>query len=214
MSRLTLDFYHDVVCGWCFNISPRLRLLAEDFDLDVRHRTFVLQDSKRQMVAVFGSMARAKETILGHWVACRAASDTPGAFNTDAMRAAPFDYPHGLPAALACKAAERLAGQAGHWDMFDALQRAHISQARNVADPAVLRAVAGEAGFDADQVARVMAQDATRSAVEADRKLARRHQVVSVPTVIVQETGARLVNGPLADLRAQIRANLRLAAAV
>ncbi len=58
-----------------------------------------------------------------------------------------------------------------------------------------------------------MAQDATRSAVEADRKLARRQQVVSVPTVIVQETGARLINGPLSDLRAQIRANLRMAAA-
>ncbi len=213
MTRLTLEFYHDVVCGWCFNLSPRLHRLTAEFDLDIRHRTFVLQDSPRQMVAAFGSLPKAKETILRHWAACRVASDTPEAFNSDGMRAAPFDYPHGLPAALACKAADRLDGQAGHWRMFDALQRAHISQARNVADPAVLLAVAGEAGFDADEVARVMAQDATRSAVEADRKLARRQQVVSVPTVIVQETGARLINGPLSDLRAQIRANLRMAAA-
>ena len=213
MARLTLDFYHDVVCGWCFNISPRLRRLAEEFDLEVRHRCFILQDSKRQMVAAFGSMARAKDTILRHWVACRAASDRPEAFDTEGMRAAPFDYPHGLPTALACKAAERMAGQSGHWDMFDALQRAHISQARNVADPAVLQAVAGEAGFDVGAFARVMAQHATRSGVEADRTLARRHRVVSVPTIIVQETGARLVNGPLSDLRAQLRANLRLATA-
>lgn len=211
MTRLTLDFYHDVVCGWCFNISPRLQRLAAEFDLEVRHRSFVLQDSPRQMVAVFGSMAQAKATILGHWVACRAASDTPEAFNIDGMAAARFDYPHGLPAALACKAAERLAGQAGHWRMFDALQRAHIAEARNVADPAVLGAVAVEVGLDAAEVARVMAQDATRSAAEADRKLARRHQVTSVPTVIVEQTGARLINGPLDDLRAQIRANLRLA---
>jgi len=213
MARLTLEFYHDVVCGWCFNLSPRLRRLAEEFDLAVRHRSFVLQDSQSQMVAVFGSMAQAKTTILGHWVACRAASDRPGAFNTEGMRAARFDYPHGLPAALACKAAERLAGQAGHWHMFDALQRAHISQARNVADPAVLNDVAREAGFDAAEFARLMAQDATRSAVEADRARARRHRVTSVPTVIVQETGARLVNGQMADLRAQIRANLLLAEA-
>jgi len=42
---------------------------------------------------------------------------------------------------------------------------------------------------------------------------ARRHRVTSVPTVIVQDTGARLVNGQMADLRAQIRANLSLAEA-
>ncbi len=213
MARLTLEFYHDVVCGWCFNLSPRLRRLAEEFDLAVRHHSFVLQENPGQMVAVFGSMAQAKTTILGHWVACRAASDTPEAFNTEGMRAARFDYPHGLPAALACKAAERLAGQAGHWRMFDALQRAHISQARNVADPAVLKDVAWEAGFDAPEFARLMARDATRTAVEVDRKRARGYQVVSVPTVIVQETGARLVNSQMADLRAQIRANLSLAEA-
>ncbi len=213
MARLTLDFYHDVVCGWCFNLSPRLRRLAEEFDLVVRHRTYVLQENQGQMVAAFGSMAEAKTTILGHWVACRAASDTPGAFNTEGMRAARFDYPHGLPAALACKAAERMAGQDGHWRMFDALQRAHISQARNVADPAVLKDVAWETGFDAEEFARLMARDATRTAVEVDRKRARGYQVVAVPTVIVQETGARLVNAQMADLRAQIRANLSLAEA-
>lgn len=84
--RLTIDFFHDVVCGWCFNISPRLRVLATEFDLEVRHRTFVLQDSPAQMVAVFGSLPRAKEIILDHWVACQAASDTPECFNVEGMR--------------------------------------------------------------------------------------------------------------------------------
>ena len=60
---LTLDFFHDVVCGWCFNLSPRLHTLAEAFDLDVRHRTFVLQDSPRRMADVFGSPAAAKATV-------------------------------------------------------------------------------------------------------------------------------------------------------
>ncbi|MGD9863520.1 MAG: DsbA family protein [Pseudodonghicola sp.] len=150
--------------------------------------------------------------ILGHWVACRAASDTPEGFDIDGMRRARFDYPHGLPAALACKAEERLAGQAGHWRMFDALQRAHIGQARNVADAGVLAAVGREAGFEPAELARLMADPATRAGVEADRALARRLQVRSVPTVILRETGARLVNGPLEDLRAQLRANLRLLA--
>ena len=212
MTRLTLDFFHDVVCGWCFNISPRLRKLAGEFDLEIRHRTFVLQDSPAQMAAAFGSPSRAKTVILGHWAACRAASDTPAAFNIDGMRAARFDYPHGLPAALACKAAERLGGQGGHWCMFDALQRAHISEARNITDSAVLSSVAADCGFDTGDFALALTDPATRRQVDSDRSLARRLQVASVPSVIVRETGARLVNGPLEDLRAQLGANLRLVA--
>ncbi|WP_212525791.1 DsbA family protein [Actibacterium sp. MT2.3-13A] len=212
MTRLTLEFFHDAVCGWCFNLSPRLRALAGEFDLDIHHRTFVLQDSPAQMVAAFGSLPRARETILGHWAACRAASDDPGAFDIDGMRAAPFAYPHGLPAALACKAAERLAGREGHWRIFDALQRAHISQARNIADPEVLTAVARDCGLAPRAFAQGLADPATRRAVEADRAMARRLQVTSVPTVIVRDTGARLVNGPLEDLRAQLRACQRLVA--
>lgn len=203
--RLTLDFFHDVVCGWCFNLSPRLRVLAQAFDLDVRHRTYVLQDDQARMVAVFGSTVAAKATILGHWAACAAASDTPERFAIERMRAAPFDYPHGLPAALACQVAQRLGGHAGHWRLFDALQSAHLSQARNVADVAVLTDVAAEAGFDADAFRRGLADPGMRRAVEHDRALARRLQVRAVPTVRVRETGAWLRNGPLEDLRAQLQ---------
>ncbi|WP_346894249.1 DsbA family protein [uncultured Roseibium sp.] len=209
---LTVDSFHDVVCGWCFNISPRLRVLAAEFDIEVRHRTFVLQDSPEQMVAVFGSMDQAKETILGHWAACRAASDTPELFNIEDMRAASFDYPYGLPAALFCKAAERLSGQGAHWDMFDRIQTAHITEARNVADMDGLLDIASDLGFDRDRFRRAVFDPGTRIAVDADRHLARRIQVRSVPTVIVRETGTRLVNGPIGDLRAQLGAALRLSA--
>ncbi|MFC2969250.1 DsbA family oxidoreductase [Acidimangrovimonas pyrenivorans] len=208
MMAVTVDFFHDVVCGWCFNISPRLRLLAAEFALDIRHHCFVLQDSPAQMAAVFGSLPRSKQVILAHWAACRDASERPEAFNIDAMRDAPFDYPHGLPGALACKAAERLEGQDGHWRMFDAVQRAHITAARNVADPELLVELAAEAGFDRVAFRTAQADPATRALVEADRRLARQLQVSSVPTVILRDSGHRLVNAPLAELRAQLTAAL------
>lgn len=209
---LTLDFFHDVVCGWCFNISPRLHALADAFDLDIRHRTFVLQDSREAMIRRFGSMPGAKAEILGHWQACKAASDTPDAFNIAGMAAAGFDYPHGLPGALACKAAERQHGQDGHWRIFDAIQQAHLTEARNVADLETLVAIAAESGFDTSRFAADMGDDETRALVDADRAEARRLQVRSVPTIILRETGHRFVNGPLEDLRAQLLANLRLVA--
>ncbi len=49
-------------------------------------------------------------------------------------------------------------------------------------------------------------------AIETDREHARALQVRSIPTLIVCETGTRLVNGPREDLAAQLRAALRLVA--
>jgi predicted DsbA family dithiol-disulfide isomerase len=66
MTHLTIDFFHDVVCCWSFNISSRMRDLAAEFPLDIRHRTFVLQDSVSEMAARWGAPADARETILGH----------------------------------------------------------------------------------------------------------------------------------------------------
>lgn len=71
MTSLTVDFFHDVVCCWCFNISSRMRALATEFDLDIRHRTFVLQASRSEMSTRWGTPEDARETILGHWAVCR-----------------------------------------------------------------------------------------------------------------------------------------------
>ncbi|WP_305970989.1 MULTISPECIES: DsbA family protein [unclassified Mameliella] len=206
MPALTIDFFHDVVCCWCFNISSRMREISEKFDLTIRHRSFVLQDSRAEMAHRWGTPGAARDTILGHWAACRQVSDQPELIDIEAMRSAPFDYPHGLTAALGCKAAERLDGQQGHWRMFDHLQRAHLSQARNIADRETVLQVARDAGFEAAGFARHLEAPETASAVEADRQIARALQVRSIPALIIRETGARLVNGPTEDLAAQIRA--------
>lgn len=212
MADLTIDFFHDVVCCWCFNISSRLRSLTEEFDLDIRHRSFVLQASRAEMAVRWGSPEDARKTILEHWAVCRRVSDQPELVDIDAMRAAPFDYPHGMTAARGCKAAERIGGQSAHWDMFDRLQHAHLAEARNIADPKVVRLAARDLGFEASAFADIFDDPGTRRAVEAERQHARALQVRSVPTLIVRETGARLVNGPREDLAAQLRAVLRLVA--
>ncbi|MCE5974920.1 DsbA family protein [Sinirhodobacter sp. WL0062] len=209
MSRLTIDFFHDVVCCWCFNISSRMRSLAAEFDLDIRHRTFVLQADRTEMAARWGSPEAARETILGHWSACKEVSDRPELVDVEAMRAAPFDYPHGLTAALGCKAAEVLGGKGAHWDMFDCLQRAHLTEATNIADPIVVRSIARRLGFEAAAFADAFYSSATAQAVEADRQRARALQVRSVPALVIRETGARLVNGTRNDLAAQLRSSLK-----
>ncbi|TNF23052.1 MAG: disulfide bond formation protein DsbA [Rhodobacteraceae bacterium] len=207
---LEIHFYHDAVCCWCFNISARLRRLAGEFDLDIRHRTFVLQASRAEMAARWGRPEQARATILGHWATCRAASDHPERIDIAAMRRAGFDYPHGWNAALACKAAERLGGQAAHWDMFDRVQTAHLSEARNIADPAVLADLAREVGLNAQAFEEASAAAEVAGAVDRDRRQAWMLGIRSIPALILQPTGTRLENGSIEELRAQIRASAGL----
>ncbi|WP_052265107.1 DsbA family oxidoreductase [Leisingera sp. ANG1] len=92
---LTIDFFHDAVCGWCFVMSPKLRKLAAEFPIRVRHRTFVLQDSPAKLAAAFGSAEKAKSAILGHWERC-AEHDEGGRINVEGMRRQRSPYPTGV----------------------------------------------------------------------------------------------------------------------
>lgn len=105
-----IEFFHDAVCGWCYVLSPRLRKLAKQQNIQIVQRCFVLQRSDEEMIERFGSLAQAKSEILNHWIACQQAADDKTLFNIEGMRAQPFNYPSGYLAAVGAKAAERLAG--------------------------------------------------------------------------------------------------------
>lgn len=185
MHRLKAVFVHDVVCGWCYVLSPRLHLLAKELNLDVHHQCFTLQASREAMIGTFESMSDAKETILGHWENCAAAEDNPS-INIEGMRAQTFEYPNGLPGALACKAAELQAGQLGHWRMFDRIQYAHLTENRNIGDGQVLRSLAEDTGLDMPSYDQDVLSETAQQAVEKDRQLAFESGVQSVPTMIVE----------------------------
>ncbi len=210
-SPLIIDFYHDAVCGWCYVMSPRLRQVAGELGIQVRHHTFVLQDSREQMVQVFGSMERAKSEILGHWKAC-AEQDDAEHINIEGMRAQSFEYPNGLASALACQAAHMLGGDTAHWEYFDAVQRAHLTENRNIGDAVVLTDIAISLGFDPDAFTTAMTGEDAAQRVQADRMQAMQLGIRSIPTLIVssadkttdpirlQTTPAELLKSRLQDI--------------
>ncbi|MCF7644116.1 DsbA family protein [Bacillus subtilis] len=210
-SPLIIDFYHDAVCGWCYVMSPRLRQVAGELGIQVRHHTFVLQDSREQMVQVFGSMERAKSEILGHWEAC-AKQDDAQRINIEGMRTQSFEYPNGLASALACQAAHMLGGDTAHWDYFDAVQRAHLTENRNIGDAAVLTDIAVSLGFDRDAFTTAITSEDAAKRVQADRIQAMQLGIRSIPTLIVssadkttdpirlQTTPAELLKSRLQDM--------------
>lgn len=207
---LTIDFFHDVVCGWCYVMSPRLRQVAAELDIEIRHRTFVLQDSREKMVQAFGSMEQAKTEILGHWEAC-AKQDDGQRIDIEGMRAESFEYPNGLAGALACQAAHILRGETAHWDYFDAVQKAHLSQHRNIGNRSVLLDIAVDVGFVRDVFAAHMDSEAARERVQADRDEARKLGIRSIPTLIVGPDLDRLQTMPAPALKARLQAIMQTA---
>jgi len=92
-----------------------------------------------------------------------------------------------MPGLLACKAAEFQGGQEAHWGMFDRVQRAHIVECRNIADPQVLRDCARGVGLDVTRWERDWRGEAVAQAVKADLEEAERRGIHAVPTVVFDD---------------------------
>jgi predicted DsbA family dithiol-disulfide isomerase len=71
--RLKVEFFHDVLCAWCYALSPRLRRLVKERPwVEVVHRCFALAPTPEAIILMFGSKERGKREILGHWRAANA----------------------------------------------------------------------------------------------------------------------------------------------
>ncbi|MGF1687425.1 DsbA family protein [Photobacterium japonica] len=190
---LRIDFFHDVICGWCYVLSPRLRQLAAEFDLDIHHHAFALTATREDQIEKFGSVAQAKQIIMGHWAQCAKADDDQR-INVEGMRAQAFDYPISTPGLVACKAAAQQGGEQGseavYWDYFDAITHAHLHENRNIADDAVLVALAGEIGLDTARFQQDMPDPQRHHEIEADRQLAAAYGVNSTPTLVINQQWA------------------------
>jgi len=125
---MEIEFFHDVLCAWCYALSPRLRRLTEEFpDIKVIHRGFPLAPEPNDIIQMFGSKEKGKRDILQHWKAANM-NDDEHRINAELMEQRDFDYPYSTPALLACKAAELQGGQEMHWDYFDKVQETDIAR--------------------------------------------------------------------------------------
>jgi len=191
----TIEFFHDAVCGWCYLLSPRLRKIAAKYPVKIVHRAFVLQRDEQDMIARFGSMAQAKREILQHWEQCQRFAEHPKLINIEGMREAPFDYPTGYLAALYAKAAEQIGGQQAHWDFFDAVQCAHLYEARNIADVQVLDEIAKAQSFEYAELLAILYSPEIKQAVLKDNLRSDSFGIRSIPSIVIN--GVRVVSQTL-----------------
>jgi predicted DsbA family dithiol-disulfide isomerase len=184
---VVVEFVHDVLCAFCFVLSPRVRrLAAEDTEIEVVHRAFALAPHPAALTAVFGDPQRAKTEILGHWRAAARLAPSAG-IDPDLMASRPFGYPHSMPGLLATKAA---ALQGREWDVYDRIQRAHLVEARDIERTEVLVDLATEAGLDVRRFTADLHAPGTRAAIDADLAHVRALGVRGVPALVADGRSA------------------------
>lgn len=205
MNKVTVEFFHDVICSFCFPMSYRMRQLQKIMpEVEIVHRSYALVKSAGDFDKMFGSRAAAKVEILSHWQAANQ-NDDLHRFNIAGMHQAEFPFPTSMKALTACKAAYFTAGDAGYWDVFDALQNALFVLNRNVEDPDVINECIRQSGIDFAQWEHHYNSAGTKDAVEQDLLLAEQYGVNAVPYLIID--GKYGISGaqPLAQIIKAIR---------
>ena len=193
MNKVTIEFFHDVICSFCFPMSYRMRQLQKMMpEVHIVHRSYALIKTESDFDAMFGSRAAAKAEIMGHWEHANQ-NDDLHRFNISGMKETEFPFPASMKPLIACKAAYFTAGDAGYWDVFDALQNALFVQNRNIEDRTVIDDCIRASGIDYEKWEQHYSNDATKEAVEDDFRLARQYGVRGVPCLVVD--GKYLIGG-------------------
>ena len=200
MNKVTVEFFHDVICSFCFPMSYRMRQLQKMMpEVQIVHRSYALVKSERDFDSMFGSRAAAKTEILSHWEQANQ-NDDLHRFNISGMHQAEFPFPTSMKALTACKAAYFTAGDAGYWDVFDALQNALFVKNRNIEELDIINECIRQSGIDFAKWEQHYNSDNTKEAVERDLLFANQYGVVVVPCLIID--GKYRISGaqPLAQI--------------
>jgi predicted DsbA family dithiol-disulfide isomerase len=193
MQKVTVEFFHDVICSFCFPMSYRMRQLEKVMpEVEIIHRSFALVRDEGDFDIMFGSREAAKQEILGHWEHANQ-NDDLHRFNIEGMREADFPFPSSMKGLIACKAAFFIGGNSGYWNVFDALQNALFVQSRNIGEQAVIDEIIRKTNIDFEQWKRHYLDPSTKEAVESDFYLVRKYNINSVPSLVIN--GEHLVRG-------------------
>lgn len=192
---IKIEFFHDVICSFCFPMSARMRRIAQKYNnLEIIHRSFALGWEAEDFIRAFGSREAVKPEVLGHWAHANQ-NDDEHRFNIEGMRQTDFNFPLSKPSLKAAKAAGLIGGDNMYWDVFDRLQYKLFVENKNIEDLAVLEEAVRETSISFTDWQAQFEKDETEKAVLADLELAQAYGVNSAPTLIINQkyaiTGAQ-----------------------
>lgn len=195
MTSLNVEFFHDVICSFCYPMSYRMRkITAQIPEINIIHRSFALAPTPKDLERMFGSHENAKKEIMSHWEHANA-NDTLHRFNIQGMKEKHFLFPTSIKPLRAAKAAFLAGGESQYWDVFDALQKALFTDNLDINDETVIKETVEKTGIDYDTWCSFYESDTSLLEVENDFRVARSYGIQSVPSLVID--GKYLINGAL-----------------
>lgn len=141
MNQATLHYVYDPLCGWCYAAAPLVRAARETLPV-VAHGGGMMTSASRKRVS-----PEWRDYVVPQ--DRRIAELTGQAFGhayQEGLLRDPTAMLDSEPPTTAILAAERLTGRG--LDFLAAVQKAHYLDGRRVADPPVLKEIAGELGLE------------------------------------------------------------------
>lgn len=170
--------------------AGRLHQIEHEYgeQVELIYKVYPLGPDPHLISRYFDSPEAGKREILTHWAASKR---LPGGeeINPELMASRPFPYPYSMLALRGVKAAEFQDGMAAHAQMYDRLQRAHLVEARNVAEAQTIYECAEEIGLDMHRFRADYESPASEAAVLADQAEAHRLGISGTPTVVYNDKG-------------------------
>lgn len=190
---MKVEFFHDVICSFCFPMSHRMRKMTEKYpNLEVIHRSFALGWDKEQFIEMFGSHEAVKPEVMSHWANANQ-NDELSRFNIEGMKEQDFLFPVSKYALTAAKAAGIVAGQNIYWEVFDALQNGLFVENCDVADIEVIEDIVHKTSIDFDAWKAEFEKEETKEATLEDITRAQQYGLQGVPALVIE--GKYLISG-------------------
>ncbi len=184
---LEIEFFHDVICSFCFPMSARMRRLAEAYpEIKIKHRSFALGWDETVFEQMFGSHEAVKPEVLGHWEHANQ-NDEAHRFNIEGMKETDFLFPTSKPGLVAAKAAGVVGGEDAYWEVFDKLQEGLFVRNLNIQEPDVIEKLVSETSIDLMKWREAFQDHQTEELVIDDLKLAQAYQIQGAPALVINQ---------------------------
>ena len=184
---IKIEFFHDVICSFCFPMSARLRQIAKKYNnIEIIHRSFALGWESEDFIRSFGSREAVKPEVLNHWAHANE-NDDDHRFNIEGMKQTNFNFPLSKPGLKAAKAAGLVGGEDIYWDVFDRIQSKLFVENKNIENITVLEEAVKETRISFEDWKIQFEKDETEKAVLADLQLAQSYGVNSAPTLVINQ---------------------------
>ncbi|WAW15539.1 DsbA family oxidoreductase [Peptostreptococcus equinus] len=182
---MKIEFFHDVICSYCFPMSARMRKIAERYEnIEIIHRSFALAWKDEDYIRQFGSREAVKDKVVSHWHLANE-NDDEHRMNIEQMKDADFNFPLSRSALIACESARKVGGEIAYWNAFDSIQNKLFVESKNIESDKVLEEAIINAGIDKDKWIKFYKSPSTERDVLKDMELSDKYNINVVPTLII-----------------------------